>query len=479
MIKHIEDLPPYQFIDVVKNFYDYRVTEKLDGVNLVFGYDARGYFFTTREMKGGGRQYWPNEYLSGPANNAIKSAHTALQNISHLLVRNVDADDLVEVEVLFGRQPNAIVYGSNYIVPLRMIEGHESKLNFLNQTLLDQTSTVTVSISSSLDGTSLIYKPQKQTWKFAAVPEVPKREWTYAYTMVLKDLKQYENWIGVSCGEGWDFPNGDLLNLNLNSVKKDERPLLKALRLEAQQKSTKYKLQIKEHFLNVLRTIEPELRDVDVEEWEDFGIEGVVLRHKETGEQFKIVDKEVFSTINQFNHAIRNEIKNTFSGGRQKFEATLGRSYDLYNGLLENLAYLFGIEGLSRISTIKRTLRKFRGDDLNETLKNVATEIAYKMNREAYGYASSFKHAVQIILHNHIEMLHRHLDEYKENWQSYRLTPKTGVEIRYTNEIHHRTLTAFADVKEELTEMLDVINIANTPQDIVLALYGKQLLSIH
>lgn len=486
MIKHIEDLPHRKFIDVIKSLSEYEITEKLDGVNLAFGVDEQGKFFTSRETKGGDRKYTTTQYEDHPANNATKSAHEALKNMVCGLeriapyMRDSLKGQLVEVEVLFGRQPNAIVYGSNCIVFLRMIEGEQKNIDMLGHLLQDQTTTSLVYVTESRNGLTLDTHTELQTWRFAAVPRVITHDFAFAFVGAVKDLQNYENWLGVTCGEGWDFPNGDLVKLNLNTVKKNDRPLLKALRNEALQKNMEFKLRIKEHFLNVLRTIEPELRDTDVEEWEDFGIEGVVLQHKETGEQFKIVDKEVFSAINQFNHAIRNEIKNTFGGGRQKFdEATLGRSCDLYNGLLENLAFLLGIGGLSKTSTIKRTLRKYKGESLDETLKNIAYEIARSMNREAYEHASLFKHAVQIIIDKHIKMLEQHLSEYQENRESYRLTLKTGVEIRYTEEIHRRTLLLFADMKEELTEMLDGVNDANTPQDIVLALYGKQLLSIH
>ena len=89
-IPHLEDLPPQKFLDVVENLAVYTITEKLDGANLVFGFDNEGEFYTSRETKSGNRYYTAEQYEKRPGNNGFKLAHLALAKCIPILLEILD-----------------------------------------------------------------------------------------------------------------------------------------------------------------------------------------------------------------------------------------------------------------------------------------------------------------------------------------------------------------------------------------------------
>ena len=405
-IKHIEDLPKKDILYIIDHLDEMEITEKIDGSNLTFGFNSTGQFYTSRTSKGSKQQFFSvDQYPLSPVNNAFKAAHVALSSV---LTSQPVPNTEFTVEVLLGRQPNAVVYGSNRIVFLTdvpfKIDGHT-------------TSVVTEHVYTT-DGILLRTKPIETTWTFSKVPKI-------------NDIKH----INIS---------SDLSTENIKSLL----------------------------ITKLLSSIRPKFRDVKVEDYEDFGIEGVVIQDPRTGIITKVIDKERFTLINQFNFAIRNEIKSTgprFNSAKNRhlyhtFAATIGyKNTSIYDTFLSSLAEFFGIDGLNKYLTITRTLKKYQSiDNVIDNLK-CPTDI------------SVVKPFCVAAVERAIEQLEEGLDTFKSQWKSYELILNNGKTIRYSSTIYERTLTVFAEVLSEFLCLVDNLLSATTTTDIITTLYEKQV----
>jgi uncharacterized protein (UPF0218 family) len=159
-IAHIEDLPLDQFIQTVKDLKDKSVTEKLDGANLWFGVDENG-LFTSREGKRANAKRWysVDDYPMIASFNGFRAAHLALQKAERAVKTVLSNGDMIEIEVLFGRQPNTVTYGhdeKNFIVILRAVEDTpQEKADKLAKILDGKSVTITSKVVASPDGDQL------------------------------------------------------------------------------------------------------------------------------------------------------------------------------------------------------------------------------------------------------------------------------------------------------------------------------------
>lgn len=476
-IEHIEALPLPQFINAVKTLAKFQATEKLDGSNLIFGFDTKGKFYTSREAKGGAeRLYKTSDYDVRAANNGFAAAHAALDKVKPQLKKVMKSGEACEVEVLFGRQPNAIVYGSNYIAFLRMLPGDtketpdQSKTKKLQEELKGTTITTETPHVTTKDGVRIETETIKQKWKFASVSVIDSNKFTDVDVEdEIADLERFLEQKDSATG----MKNGDLITAKLTSVPKDKRPAVKKAREDAiAHINDHFKLPIKEKFLNnILRVLQPALRDVEVSSFEDLGVEGVVLLNPHTLEQLKIVDKDVFTIINQFNYAIRNEIKAT-TAGRQTFTASLERDGDIFGDMLKKAADAVGIPDLGTYTKIKRVLRKYQGANEKETLQNFVKDFQTKD-------VGRLKTRVDAALQEGLHDLEDGRKKFLRDWKTYSLKLRTGKEVRYTEEIKNRTLMVFAEVKQEMDQMRQQVQSAETLGDVAVALYGRALNGIH
>lgn len=479
-IDHIEALPQDQFIDTIENLSNFIATEKLDGANLVFGFDEKGKLYTSREAKGAAEKiYSPSDYDNKPANNGFRSAHAALEEVKDELQTVLDKGEAVELEILFGRQPNAIVYGTSHIAFLRMLPGDnkeepdQNKIKQLEQALKGKVVSVKTKHVYTETGVELDTKEVKHDWKFASTAYIDSNH--FEKVDVQDELEQFKKFLNKKNETGgMDLTNGQIMSVNLRSVPKDVREEVKQERERVINKAYKeYKLPIKQKLVdNILRQMKPKLRDVEVDPHEDVGVEGVVLLNPQTLEQVKIVDKDLFTTINQFNFAIRNEIKAT-SKGNQQLPATLGRQgNDIFGDMLKEIASVTGIDGFGTYTRIKTTLKKYKGEDIEQTIKNVVSDFKTQDVQKA---KTQITNAIQ----QAVQELDQALDKYKNKWDQYQMELPTGKKIKYTEEIHQRTLTVFAEVRQEMNSMKQGVTKADTLGDILVALFGERLKSIH
>jgi hypothetical protein len=119
-IDHIEDLSLQEFIDAIENIDKMIATDKLDGVNLWVGVDESGKLFASREGKNkkAARFYSQSDFADVAAHNSMRAAFAALSKNEKSIKSVLNKNDIIEVEILYGKQPNSIVYGKdnyNYI----------------------------------------------------------------------------------------------------------------------------------------------------------------------------------------------------------------------------------------------------------------------------------------------------------------------------------------------------------------------------
>lgn len=495
-ITHIEDLPLVDKVDksgklVQKNFIDriaelakMRITEKLDGSFLRFGIDNDGKFYTTRDGKGlfYKTSDWGVTTFETQGMVGFKGAHLALKEHLSLIKKVMPNGTAMDIEILFGKQPNAITYGIegfNYIAFLKSavgtddtIKADQTRVGKLVDALKDQTSNVKLNILDTDDGIKITKTLTDTAWKFTSAKTIDgKKIDDVNIKEELAALKSFLSKKNSAAKEiGLDMTNFQVATANLTSI---DRKLRDAIADEREALNGKimndFKLSIKEKLLkNFVKKVKPGINDK--QGINDSDIEGVVLLDPDTDEQIKIVDKDVFTAVNTFNQSVRKELKGAVR------TTDPNASIDSRGGLLGDtkirIANMFGISELARSASAKQVFGSYKGADVSETVNNFVKSLSHA-NENAY------RRKISAILDNSINVLSEKLSEFKQNYQSYKLTLKSGAVVGYSPETVKRTLLAFAETRRTLTDLKKQIDSSRSMADIVNALFGKHIEMIH
>lgn len=474
-MQHLEDLSLDDFIRAVENIAEMHVSEKLDGANLWLGIDERNdQLFTTREGKSrrASRFYSEAEYPRVAAYNGFRGVHAALQQVETDVRQALQPGQMVELEVLYGRQPNAVVYGAgdrSYIAFLRGVNGTPDEVaDRLTSLLGNRTVQVTVKIITTTDGESLVEQEEKVTWQFtgaqkldtSALKEIP----------IEKHLNALRKFLEQKSGIG-EYTNGEIISLSLTSIDKEVRPAAKQLRAELLSKiMTDFKLPIKRELLDkFVGKIKPQLQHHELSDNEDVGIEGVVLRDDE-GNLIKLVDKDTFTTINAFNHAVRNQISNVV----RTIDATapLEARGGITGTMKGKIADLLGNEDLARGGPAKRIFAQVKGKTPAETVKN------FTKNLNINDFLGVKRKVLALIQQAHVDMKAL-LANFKENKGEFKLVLKNGKTIGISDEIEKRTLLVFAESLKNIRSLFDKVKKARTPAQLIATLYGGIVVQVH
>ena len=126
-MKRIEDMSYIDTVRFLSELEEYTVCEKIDGSQLLVGKDNNG-FYTSRETKSGLRVYNSLDYPVNSTTCYMIAAHEVLETI---IAGHLKAGDQLEVEVIYGPQPNVISYlpDTSTIVLLRTITGDVDCVN--------------------------------------------------------------------------------------------------------------------------------------------------------------------------------------------------------------------------------------------------------------------------------------------------------------------------------------------------------------
>lgn len=474
-IDHLEDLSPAEFVQTVETIKTRIVTEKLDGANLWFGLDANG-FYTSREAKtpARGRFYDVDDYGSPtPNTNAFRAAHAALEKVEGTIREHLQEGDAVEIEVLFGRQPNTVVYGlgdKNFIVILRGIaDTPDERVNKLSAALKGKQVDAESTIVSSGDGISLQSDDVVMKWSFTNVAPIPAKKINTDAVMDL--LEQMKKFLAEKNSVVEGSSNQDVLELSLSSVKKDAREAVKTERgrLEALLMQ-QFKSPIKELLLSkFVRKIKPFLQSKELHPAEkDIGVEGVVIRDPVTDNQVKIVDKQVFTELNQFNSSVRNEISGLVISLDPN--QSLKNRGGIYGEAKIRIAAFLGIPDLARSSGTSAVIKSLKATDLEDAAEKLGASFKMSDLRSA-------KTKIAAILKSAKDDIAVKLDEFKKD-PDKSTTLSSGKQVSMSPEIIKKTLTSIASTNKEIDAVMDAVRSSSSPAELAVALYGKTLDSV-
>jgi len=477
-ITHLEDLDVQAFVRAVTNIAKMRATEKLDGAELSFGLDDEGKFYTTRAQKRKNSEniYDEKEYPYFAAYNGFRAAHAALKEHEADIKLVLRPGDMVEVEVLYGRQPNAVTYGAggkNYIAFLRGLGTTQDILvDQLANTLANVTAVVKVNIVETDDGQTLKLTPTDVSFQFVGAQKIDTAN--LKTTDIGRQIEALDRFLKTRIRIGTvEMTNFDLVTASLVSIDKTVRAEAKALKAKVlAQIMSEFKLPIKKELLDkFVGKIKSPLAADDLSQDEDIGIEGVVLKDPDSGEQIKLVDKDAFTTINQFNHAVRGSISGTIKtlDPNASIEARGG----MMGELKITIADLLGNVELARTQTAKKIFATLKGKDAVETVKNVTKQL---QGGEDY---RATQRKVEALIAATREKVAGELNDFKQHKDDFKLKLKSGKTMGLSAEVIRRTLTAFAENKRDLDELSKKIAGTKTLQQLVALLYGRIAKAVH
>lgn len=473
-ISHIEDLPIGEFIDALRDLPNMTGQEKLDGANLWLGVDEDSRMFTSREGKrsGADRLYEPDEWSQVSVFDQFRAAHAALQQVEDQIKRIMRPGDTVEVEVLYGRQPNSVTYGAagkSYIAFLRGVNDTPNEIaDHLSQSLKNQQVEAEFKGVVSSDGKEIEVRTLREPFQFTSPQKIDAAELNNPD--VNKRLTALEKFLAQS-SEIQEMTNMQLAVVSLTSIPKENREAVKAARTELLGMiQTEYKLPIKSALLDkIVRKIRSGLSDDKMSDGEDIGIEGIVLRDA-NGKQLKIVDKDVFLAINRFNQAARGEVQGALNTTDP--EAGLSARGGLLGQMRIDIATILGNRELAKGASARKILEPIKGDTPEEAIKNLAKSI----NIEDF---QQVRMKVLGAVSASAKSLDTKLQEFKDNRDEYRLKLKNGKEMKLSDETVKKTLVWFAEARRNMTQLFDKLKAAKTLPQLLAVMYGSVAKSIH
>ena len=453
-IAHLEDLPIEQFMRMLKELPKLRCVQKLDGANLVAGVDVQGRFYTSREQKGGKRFYKITDFPKRPAYDGFKTAHAALEQAKDTFCKVVKSGAAISCEVIYGEQPNTVIYGKNglsYLAFLEPVPGDDPtrQLNYglaklLTDALKDTQVSTNIEAADTTDGITFVKSPRPMRWGFARSDVVAPED--IARVDFQDILKQLEKFLEQPSGGAEDVG----IEMTNYEVIKDKGQKLADVRKALNEKiSTEYMVPIKEKFLTKLvYKQKPSLHSGRSDDSGFIGIEGLIFTDKNTSERFKIVDRDDFTAVNKFFYQVRNRVVGRITTSNE--ELSLESRGGIVGEAKVRCMRLFSIPDLEMPGQAKRALEPFAGADKEETLR------ALKETVKALSF-QAIKRKMSAIMTHCMSELEDELDEFKSGFDSLELELKNGRKVKYTPEIKRRTLMTFAEAFKTTNETLRAI----------------------
>lgn len=477
-ISDIDDLDIKTFISVLRRLPSMQATEKLDGQSLWVGVNESGNLFTSRASKNAQRFTSADDYPYYASNNGPRSAHGALARKVRDITSILRSGEIVEIEVLYGRQPNAVTYGldnKNFISFRRGVEGtNDLKAEQLAGALENQEVSVKSIVVETTDGINLDRRLISQSFRFIGTQ--PVKNDLLKDVKLSKELNNLEKYLDKESGIN-GLTNGELMSASLGSIDKETRPAAK----EAKDKiistvKSQHKAVIKRALIDgLVSKVKPSLSATDLAGDEDVGVEGIVLKDPETGELVKITDKQSFATINQFNYAVRNQLVGLVrtTDDAAPLEARGG----IVGQMKIRIADLLGHKDLALSREANQLFTNNKGETPTETLRNVAAILHGKDDYN--GVKRKISAVISATLDEVASMLDK-FNKYRNDAEStYRLKMPNGKAIGLSNEVIKRTLVTFAETRRNLTELKEKIDDTKSFDQLVAALYGKTARGVH
>ena len=475
-ITHIEELPVETFIRLLNGLEQLRAVQKLDGANLLMGIDRDGKLYTSREQKGGKRFYKLTDYPTHSAYDGFKTAHSVLEKVAGDIKKVVPAGTAVNCEILFGAQPNTVIYGKgnlSYIAFLEAIPGDDPSKSLddeipakLYSKLKDKRISVQTKISDTTDGSNLVRAPKTTDWAFSKSDKVQPEKLKQADVMTdVKALQRFlEKSNKVAHDAGFDLTNFEVLKHRSTKLK-DERARLEELIM------SEYKMPIKRKLLKIVNTLSPSLRaqDPDAQGGYD-GVEGIILTDPTTREQFKVVDKEEFTAVNKFNYEVRNRLSGRISTAND--DSDIEARGGVIGDAKIRCVRMLGIPGTEVPSQAKKVLEKFKGSSKKDTLTAIADSLG-SLKFEA------IKRKMSAIMTSTLVDLDEELEDFKKNVDTMTLKLSDGKTVKYTPEIKRRTLMTFAEAHKTANTLLTSIRNAKDIESLLKVFFSQTIDELH
>ena len=453
-IPHIEDLPIAEFLEVVSNLPNFQITEKVDGSQILFGIDEQG-FYTSRETKGGKRIYNEEDYGITFSSTYMRSTHKLLEQVLPLLKgAGLRPGDQVEAEVLYGELPNVVPYSAdtNYLIFLRTTEGTVN-IDRLKQKLDGQSVSVSLVSPFTSNGKTIELREDINTWKFARVPVIENKLPKAKNIQIEKFLSTKDIFSGQSYRVILETPLNKIPNWvkpgTWKTVKeyiKEHKEVIQQLLLD------NHVLPLKETLLNKLVRNTSSAFGPTISEggW----IEGVVLRHVDTGRMVKLVDKDVFGSIREQAWAHRNKLTESAK--------SIDGNHSFLAGIYVAMATALGHPTLGTMQA-KNYLRK-SGKITEEIVTNLSADINFIEVRDYWLGLLEYKE----------NQLQEELSKYEKETSNI----SENVQRQLGDAVKKRTLETFAQTFQKMYELKEATIQTKCAADLITILVGKQLSEI-
>lgn len=469
-IPHLEDLSIGELISAVRQLRNYEVSEKVDGSNIQFGIDKKG-FYTTREDKGGKRIYDVADYPLDFQYTYQRSSHIALQNLlPKLKSAGLHEGCRVEAEVLFGTLPNVVRYDGacNQIILLRMVEGYVY-FRSLQHALDGAETTTQLLCPHTPDGKAIEFNLEKHNWKISTNPVTNgsaisrKTEYSDIY-MELSYLERHLHKTAIE-NSNFSLSYQEVLEMPLNRrYGKINEYLWKDAKVEIKKCREKFMEFMNTDVYGTVKSVKESLLELLVRSQKShFGpdtqhggwIEGVVISGKQNARQIKLVDKETFGVVKNFLWKARLDIADK--------PQSVDKPRSFYGRMTIALMNTIGQPELATTNVL-RALKKF-GNTSAEMVVSISKGLNWK---------KGVKQAQEILVNSRRE-LNKLLNEYAKTRHSRSITLSNGKTFTYDDEVHQRTLQVFAGIFAEIDYMEQKLDSVNSAETLVFLLLHKQL----
>jgi hypothetical protein len=470
-ITHIEDLPIEAFLRLVKNIHKLHAVQKLDGANLQLGLDLKGKLYTSREPKGGDRYYKIGDYPSTSTYDGFRAAHRALEQVNDAITAVMKPGQAIGVEVIFGEQPNTVIYGKDnksWLAFLEPMVGDDPTIELawdLSKKLCEAIGTKTVTtnlqFSDTTDGTTIVTAPRNVTWGFTRSDVVPEK--AILKVNVQPEIAKLEKFLERANGEahdlGYDVTNYEVLKGKEAKLRDIKKSLTEQVR-------TDYLLPIKQKLMGLVKSVPVSLRSPDAKKQPFSDIEGIIFADRKTGEKFKVVDRDDFTAVNKFNYQVRDRIRSQPLTG--KAEASLEDKGGIVGDAKLRCIKLFGIDGAEIPIQAKRALEPYLSKTSAATIKNIVDAL------DAVNY-NSIRRKMTAIWMSALSDLDDALDEFKSTVDKLELDLKDGRKVKYTPEVRRRTLMVFAEANKICNKYLKELRASHDLGSLLEIFLGKTI----
>lgn len=439
-IQHLDDLPATEFVNVISNFSNFTGSIKQDGANLWFGMDGEQ-LYVSREGKSKSAKpmYAPGDFEDIAANDQFKAALIALQTVKSKIAAIIKEGENIEIEVIFGSQPNVVKYHDDdnhaTIMFLRSI-GTPSKdtITRLSNALRGHTVDVELPVKNSADGISITDESKTVNFKFQSVEhfKLPDIKNSQQVTSAVQELQAFM----VQPSEVSGTTNAEL----------------EVTKTSDENKRAKINCIVK---MNELKGAVKNAIMVAMSDDGSLNKEGYVISSKTDDKIYKLVNKHHFTKINEF-----------FQKGRKTAIGVIMTTEPTAD--LQKRGGIVGIVKI-KISTILGRPDFARAQTVKKSLSELGTQDFLKQFNISDLEATKIK--INRAIDDGVKLLNVELSRLKNTKGGS--IEISGESVSYSDSVMSRTKIAFAEAFADLKKLKNAIVKSTSIEELISAVYGR------